>query len=42
MKYPGVDRFMIPEIPPKSEGLRKLYRSSFGQFLPPNWTFDDF
>lgn len=42
MKYPGVDRFLMPDTPVKSEGLRKLYRSSFGQFLPENWQFGDF
>lgn len=33
---------MMPEIPLKSEGLRKFYRSSFGQFLPADLTFQDF
>ena len=34
MKFPGIDRFMVPQIPTKSEGVRKKYRASFGQFLP--------
>lgn len=34
LKFPGIDRFMIPEVPTKSEGVRKKYRASFGTFLP--------
>ena len=42
MKFPGIDRFMIPEVPTKSEGVRKKYRASFGQFLPENLSFNEF
>lgn len=42
MKFPGVDRFQIPEIPQKSKDLRKLHRASLGQFLPENLDFDEF
>lgn len=42
MKYPGIDRHLLPEVPIKSEGVRKNYRSSFGPFLPEGMTFQDF
>lgn len=42
MKYPGIDRYLMPDVPLKSEGLRKLYRSSFGQFLPQNLSLEEF
>ena len=42
LKFPGIDRFQIPEIPPKSKDLRKLHRASLGQFLPENTNFNEF
>ena len=42
MKFPGINRFMIPEVPTKSEGVRKKYRASFGKFLPENLSFNEF
>jgi len=33
MKYPGLNRYLMPDIPLKSIPLRKLERSHYAQYL---------
>lgn len=33
IKFPGIDRFQMPEIPVKSEKLRRLHQSQYALFL---------
>lgn len=33
LKFPGIDRFQMPEIPAKSEKLRRLQQSQYALFL---------
>lgn len=42
IKFPGINRYLMPEIPAKSEKLRNLLQSQYALFLNKNLDLNEF